>query len=83
MTMTREHEDYLAHDEWMAWRVVCDLLLKAGIDVNNDESMPLVRAMRHHARAYRELFHDDVRHVEADRDATETRALYDMLGRRR
>jgi hypothetical protein len=67
-------------DEWMAWRTVCDLLRARGIDVNEATHEPLVRAMRHHARAYRELYAGPIiRHVEADADAQATRNHYGAL----
>jgi hypothetical protein len=31
---TFERDQKLAHDEWVAWRNVCQLLMRAGLDVN-------------------------------------------------
>lgn len=43
------------YQEWVSWRVVCELLRERGIDINDDKHELLAQAIRHHARMFHKL----------------------------
>lgn len=66
-------DDTYPMKEWLAWRVVCKQLSQRGIDVNSPDNDTLIRAIRHYAATYHQLYAKNCYHSqhESDRQAVE------------
>lgn len=68
-----------AMSEWLAWRVICGQLSQRGIDVNVPDNDVLVRAIRHYAATYHQLYPEGEFHPTAERDAQTVEPLIQEL----
>lgn len=65
--------------EWLAWRAMCVQLSNRGIDPNANENDLLIRAIRHYAATYHQLYPEGELHSQAEPDARLVEPLIQAL----